>query len=166
MGPRSEGPAAEVIIGLDARYLDATDEALQLYGVDREAFRRCSVGDFSPEFRDVVRSAWADWCASDDWPKVVTGASIRRPDGTVAIVHAVFERREPGTILARLEPLPAASAEARTTQRILDEWRSIERRLERGGHGASELRARAQALREEYQRVFRSIPPPAVRQRA
>lgn len=154
----SSAAAAAVVIGMDARYLDASPEALVIYGVTVEEFRTRSVGDFSPEFREVVRGAWAEWCSTDAWPRVVTGASIRRPDGTVAVAHATFRRVADDAIEGRLELLDPGSPAARSTQRILDEWRHVEDRIRAAGeHDMATLGVRAAALRDEYQRVFRSV---------
>lgn len=73
-------------------------------------------------------------------------------------MNAVFERATETEVRARLEVLDPAAGPARTTRRILDEWRRVELAIAAASDADAEnLRARFAALRDEYQRVFRAV---------
>ena len=155
--------AVIVLIGSDGTYLDGSQSALDLYGVSRAKFREHRLGDFSPQFGDLVRAEWSKWCLEDRWPRRLRGAWLVRPDGGTVFVDAHFERRADSTIVTHLTVLDPGAPHARATARILDEWRSVERALDRltGVNHQESLRNRLRDLRAEYQQVFRDLHEPA-----
>ncbi len=108
-----EPGAARLVVGEDGAYLDATDEALRLLGVDLETLRMSASGSFTvPEYRAVM--PWIRQLLRDSGE--VHSTSIMRPaDGRPDVpveFRFVRDADGPGRHVAWMRQVPADPVEA------------------------------------------------------
>jgi PAS domain-containing protein len=126
---------ANIRIAADGRYLDADDDALELFGVSRADFLAAGVGDFAGPYGDIARRVWHRLAGAGD--RIPTGeASIYRPDGSIRRVrYARIERDADGCYDLAIEPVGdgAAPPVVDDVPLVLEEWRVAERSVQRDG---------------------------------
>ena len=152
----SPSGAAYVIADGHGSCLHATDPALDLLGIDIETLRLLRVGDLSKA--NTPDSLTRQLVASCDhvgaW---LTGVcELLRADGATVPVRFGTLRHKSGELIARFEPLPAASTSANGPREVLETWRQQELALARTPpdtieHRVAELEALW--LAAEYQRL-------------
>jgi PAS domain S-box-containing protein len=155
---------ALLVADRDGRYLEANDEALELFGVTLEQLRASRIGTFSGPHADLALTVWRRLAANDEDMSSGEG-TIFRPDGSRIRVR--YERIEAlgngtyeleatylGMDEERLQTPPISDRPAI----LLSKWRAAEREVETasvegpGAMGAPEESQRgAEALRRLYQ---------------
>ena len=155
--------SASIRIGADGRYLEADDEALELFGIPRATVLTARVGDFAGPYADIARRVWHRLAGAGD--RIPTGeASIYRPDGrTLRVRYSRIERLPDGSYELAIEPVGDAAAPpvVDDVPLVLEEWRVAERSVERDGlpaHGDG-----VDGLRMLYQHAVAARMPQAKR---
>ena len=155
-----------VMLRADAagRWLDATDEALEMFGVpSRDVLRSLPNDAFSPtppdpEERDALMEAYGAAFAQG----VLIEGPYRRLDGEVGRARTAVFPDPDGAFILVIYPLerPTTNLSTRvvTIAEVLAEWRSAERRLvalDPDSHEARRVAEEIEGLREAHQRLFR-----------
>jgi PAS domain-containing protein len=156
--------AATLRIDATGRWLDATDEALDLLGVPSVAALRDLPSDvFSPEPPDPAeQAALAQAFGAALAQGLLIEGPYRRLDGEVGRARTAVLPDSDGAYSLLFYPLerPTANLSTRilTIADVLAEWRSAERRLvalDPDSEEAQRIADEIDALRETHRRLFR-----------
>jgi PAS domain S-box-containing protein len=152
--------AAIVEVDADGRYLDGNEEALALFGVNRDELRGRCVGDFAPEGLEAIHHALFRWVAQTGHDFGGGTSTLVRPDGTAVCVDCTSIEPQGGRFVMRLEAQGTESVppHSDTVASVLDAWREAEREIAAAGRTEPEYavaRKAAESLRDIYQFVAR-----------
>lgn len=146
---------ALLVASPDGRYLEATDEALGLFGVTLEELRALEIGDFSGPHRELARTVWGR-LASIGAPVPPGESTVYRRDGSqVRVRYVRVEPRDDGNYELELiaveetdaQPVAESPPAADSPSQVLAAWRAAERDAATGGGVAA---SGATGLRELY----------------
>ena len=140
------------------RYVDATEDALALYGVTLEELRALEVGAFSGPYAELALTIWRR-LARTGAPMPTGESTVYRPDGSrIRVRYVRIEPRPDETYEMQVVPsdVPATSDPppiADNPTKVLEAWRAAERDVAAGNlDGAA---TSAEGLRRLYQASIR-----------
>jgi PAS domain-containing protein len=152
----------ELIFDQDGRYLDATDELVELLGYERTELRQARVADLLAVGPEPVETFWQTFVNAGRWAAEERHVSLRRKDGSLVatVLRGLEPGPGPGTWIARAaprvneeEPMDASQLPA-----ILAEWRALSRRLtelDESDPQRRSIQARIEDVRSRYQSAAR-----------
>jgi PAS domain-containing protein len=155
-----DATGAIVVADADGRYVDANEEALELFGVTRDELRRHRVGDFAPEGLQAIHHALFRWVAHTGNDYGGGTSTVVRADGTALRVDCPSIEPHGECFRIRLEAQGTESVPPHSdaVASVLDAWRKAEREIVEAGRTEPEYavaRKAAESLRDIYQFVFR-----------
>ena len=153
-----DAPASTwVEVDEQGRYLDASDDALAIFGVSLDELRLRRVGDFAPRGLGSIHRALFLWVARQGNDFGGGSSTIVRPDGRSACIQVTsIERRADRYRLTLAAGTGAATApHTAAIAPVLEAWRLAERQVAVGEEGPDRELAKhaAEALRDVYQVV-------------
>ena len=123
--------AAWVEMDEQGRYLDASPEALSVYGVALDELRGHEVGDFSPTGLGGVQRVLFLWLARQDRDFGGGEGTVVAPDGRETRIRCTSVERVGDRFRVTFEPLPGEPVPPHSDSipAVLDAWREAERDL-------------------------------------
>lgn len=149
--------AAYLVADGNGAYIEGSQAALDLLGIDLDGLKARRVGDFSEAgARESVRELLSTWVSRPGtWLTGVT--DLVRADGTSVRVRFAAIRRPNGELVTRFDP---HSEEGEGSEPaigdVLEAWRRQERKLAELPPGSEQYvlaEAESEWLRTEYQRL-------------
>jgi len=152
---------ARILVGADAKILEASDPALKLLGLTLEQLKGLPPGALSVEQDQAdserFREAW-----EESGRGVIVGAgTVRRLDGTLLRLRYLITPQADGNYEFVLDSSPESVTEAPRTYtvgNVLSAWRAAERKLATIAPQSSDwvaAQAEIKHFRDEYRRVVR-----------
>ena len=126
-----ETASAFVEMDEQGRYLDASAEALAVYGVSLETLRNHRVGDFSGSGLGAVHRALFLWLARRNHDFGGGDGTVVSPDGRQTHIRCTSVRRVGDRFQMTFRTVPGAGVppHSQNIPAVLDAWREAERDL-------------------------------------